>query len=818
MESAWASGGVKMKDMRALQAHGTGTALGDPIEIGAATSVLHHSSTPSDHVMFCAAKSSVNHSEAAAGVMNILYTCLALCRGVALHLNQLRSVNSHVETLFASSSSGSKWAVMRQHGSLQQSLHAAIGTSSFAYMGTNAHMVCSPMTAGRSLQTEEKPLWQPKRQFVMPPLHHLLTTVLFPSPDLLLVEGIVSAPNGAFLWDHKVSGRAIFPGAGYLDAVSGCLSNILEFNDDKDGQAGCAAVGMTVPQPFVLGLSSSETVQALKVEVQLSDGRVKLRTSSSSLHAQASLRRTAASSQLVVAMDASFQNGNALAKPRRPTQNFHAFAAVYGAAHELRSQESGIAANMLDAAIHLASQATPHAMTETFVPVGLDAFQLESTLSWEKMTYVSTALNSAEESGGRISQQEHSYILHPDAGGSTRSSLASLRAKAVDFSSRAGASGISNKQFDQHLLQVAWMLDRSAAQTPVAPSKQTPSMSISRMQSSLMCSTFAGILQGTSWSAGSRIETSSFKHSMQCALPALLNSESDASGMLGLQRTCELEIPDLDFKSVLTDSYCSSASAGLVARFRTEAENGAQGRVESCSFTSAQSIMVPRLSLSAHKPLPPHRLFPKPRGAFTSLKAEKLQEITADQLPAGTMLVKVQAVGINFRDVLNVLGMYPGDPGPPGGDCSGIICAVSGQTSPALRDSSWQPAVGDSVFGLAAGCLASHVIVSDLAMVPIPQQVGFKDAATISTVYITVDTALHDAGGIAGNSTVLVHGAAGGVGLAACQLASSEGATILGTAGPAKRAFLRAHGIKDVFDSRSTSFVETALHALGPIQ
>jgi NADPH:quinone reductase-like Zn-dependent oxidoreductase len=75
--------------------------------------------------------------------------------------------------------------------------------------------------------------------------------------------------------------------------------------------------------------------------------------------------------------------------------------------------------------------------------------------------------------------------------------------------------------------------------------------------------------------------------------------------------------------------------------------------------------------------------------------------------------VEVKAVGINFRDVLNVLGMYPGDPGPPGGDCAGIVTRVPAGSTTALKP-------GDAVFGLAAGSLGSHVIASAKTVVPMP--------------------------------------------------------------------------------------------------
>ncbi len=69
----------------------------------------------------------------------------------------------------------------------------------------------------------------------------------------------------------------------------------------------------------------------------------------------------------------------------------------------------------------------------------------------------------------------------------------------------------------------------------------------------------------------------------------------------------------------------------------------------------------------------PFQLMPSPRGALGNLKAVRLPP---QQPAAGQVLLEVHAVGVNFRDVLNVLGMYPGDPGAPGADCAGTVIAI----------------------------------------------------------------------------------------------------------------------------------------------
>ena len=70
------------------------------------------------------------------------------------------------------------------------------------------------------------------------------------------------------------------------------------------------------------------------------------------------------------------------------------------------------------------------------------------------------------------------------------------------------------------------------------------------------------------------------------------------------------------------------------------------------------------------------------------------------------------------RDVLNVLGMYPGDPGPPGGDCAGVVLRGLVKHSDAVL-----AGPGDAVFGLAAGSLGSHVIASNQTVVPVPASI-----------------------------------------------------------------------------------------------
>ena len=155
---------------------------------------------------------------------------------------------------------------------------------------------------------------------------------------------------------------------------------------------------------------------------------------------------------------------------------------------------------------------------------------------------------------------------------------------------------------------------------------------------------------------------------------------------------------------------------------------------------------------------------------------------------------------LQCRDVLNVLGMYPGDPGPPGGDSAGVVVAA-GPGVTHLRP-------GDAVFGLAAGSMGSHVHAHAQTVVRMPPHLGFEAAASCPTVFITVDSAFRQSAGVRPGDRVLVHAAAGGVGLAAIQMVAALGGTTVATAGsPNKRGLARLLGVQQVLGSRDTVFV-----------
>ncbi|MBV8334015.1 MAG: polyketide synthase dehydratase domain-containing protein, partial [Alphaproteobacteria bacterium] len=177
--------------------------------------------------------------------------------------------------------------------------------------------------------------------------------------------------------------------------------------------------------------------------------------------------------------------------------------------------------------------------------------------------------------------------------------------------------------------------------------------------------------------------------------------------------------------------------------------------------------------------------------------------------------IEVHATGLNFRDIMWAKGLVPeealidGFAGSSYGlECAGIVSAVGPEVA--------NLAVGDRVMAFAPASLSTHVVTVAEAVAPIPPQTSFADAATVPVTFVTVTYALGHLAKLAPSEHVLIHAAAGGVGLAAIQYAKQRGAIVIATAGSeVKRAFLRLAGADHVFDSRDLTFGDAVRELTG---
>ncbi|WP_290061779.1 type I polyketide synthase, partial [Amycolatopsis solani] len=179
-----------------------------------------------------------------------------------------------------------------------------------------------------------------------------------------------------------------------------------------------------------------------------------------------------------------------------------------------------------------------------------------------------------------------------------------------------------------------------------------------------------------------------------------------------------------------------------------------------------------------------------------------LTETTEAPLAAGDVRIEIRAAGINFRDVLISLGMYPDPAARLGSEAAGVVVEIG--------DGVRNLAVGDRVFGLIDDAFAPRATADARRLAPMPAGWTFAEAATVPVAFVTAYYGLFDLGGLEAGQSVLVHAAAGGVGMAAVQLARWKGAEVFATASESKHAVLRSLGVDDAHlaSSRTLDFRE----------
>jgi polyketide synthase 12/myxalamid-type polyketide synthase MxaB/epothilone polyketide synthase D len=173
----------------------------------------------------------------------------------------------------------------------------------------------------------------------------------------------------------------------------------------------------------------------------------------------------------------------------------------------------------------------------------------------------------------------------------------------------------------------------------------------------------------------------------------------------------------------------------------------------------------------------------------------------------GQVEIEVYASSLNFRDVLIALGEYPSSSAEMGSDCSGKVVRV-GEDVVEFK-------VGDEVIAISeASAFSRFTTTMATDVVRKPASLNFEEGASIPTVFVTLYHSLHNLAVLSKGERIVIHSAAGGIGLAAIQYAQAVGAEIFATVGSdEKRAYLRSIGIERIFNSRSLDFAEEIMKA-----
>ena len=280
------------------------------------------------------------------------------------------------------------------------------------------------------------------------------------------------------------------------------------------------------------------------------------------------------------------------------------------------------------------------------------------------------------------------------------------------------------------------------------------------------------------------------------------------SCLWGMQKAIALEHPELSCVGIDLDSNLTDNEADLVSKeisagenkqaayrhsqryvsrlVRYEGEIGRQGDRE----TRRQGDEI-NLQLEISNP-----------GDLDSLK---WKTVTRHQPLDNEIEIEVKATGLNFRDVMVALDLYPDETKFLGLECAGVVTAVG------KRVTNFQ--IGDEVMAIASNSFSKYVTVNSLLATSKPDSFTFTEAATIPVTFLTAYYILSHLAQLQPGEKVLIHAAAGGVGLAAIQIAQQLGAEVWATASKGKWELLKSMGVTNIMDSRSLDFADEIMSA-----
>ncbi|NRB36648.1 MAG: polyketide synthase dehydratase domain-containing protein, partial [Rhodobacteraceae bacterium] len=867
MRMSLQSSGLDAWCVQVLQMHGTGTPLGDPIEVGAASAVLLSDAGERDFpVHMSGIKSNMGHSEAAAGMAGMVQLVGNLVHKSASPISHLRHLNPHIVGMLSGSKSKSAALgvdLSRAPSSLASVETCVGGVSGFAFQGTNAHALLSHACVSGSegdLDTVSRPglglMWQRERCWYAVDFDLMVSCAsvgVVPKSTFTFTCKLYH-PGLAYLWDHVISGQALLPGSAFMELGYSSIASAL--NGSLVANADYAMCDSVIALPLSLdGLGGSVTTGVYcTAEVQLDTGGLALSSekagkSQRRLHVHGKIQnqitgrskdtqmeRPDFSRELMRSKSRSLVSGDYL----YPFFNAHGLqygpafalltnvwlisndfgqhdydAAVGNVKNTLPTEDRGLrfCPAVLDASLQVgaargmcgaqvsSSMNKNDGESVTFVPAGLHALHGHGTMRG----YLYHALSVYDSASSTMTQKETHYQIHS----SSRTfdlCINGLIAKSLKANT---ASQVKTVRFVPDAIQyrLEWQVENSTPTTKKAGylphfAYSDHSCADRAVCEPRLCMDAISTLQ-TLCGDGSRSISLYTQGGVSVGPEILANSQMQASLLWGIVKS--VVASGLTFSSV-RDTFPSTASqkaSGLchfnVLDSQTQAgvANLHSGNVlKGGASYDSRLLHVPDLPLNRAR----YEIGPYPRGSLSNMMVEFAPEEIVQK--EGYLSILVHSVGINFRDVLNVLGAYPGDPGPPGADCSGVVSSCC-----TLTRSSQELLVGDAVLALASGSFATTVDVPLTVASLMSSGTSFELAASTPSVYMTVWLALQQACGASESDTILVHAGSGGIGTAAINVSNALGANVCSTAGNvAKRGYVRALGVQNVCSTRSTVF------------
>ena len=273
------------------------------------------------------------------------------------------------------------------------------------------------------------------------------------------------------------------------------------------------------------------------------------------------------------------------------------------------------------------------------------------------------------------------------------------------------------------------------------------------------------------------------------------------SCLWGMQKAIALEHPDLSCVSIDLDLNSTDNEADLIFEEICAGEN------EQAAYRHSQRY-VSRLVRYDTETI-------NSRGAESNLRLEishpgnldtlEWKTVTRQQPLDNEIEIEVKATGLNFRDVMVALDLYPDETKFLGLECAGVVTAIGKQVT--------NFKIGDAVMAIASNSFSKYITVNSLLATSKPDSFTFTEAATIPVTFLTAYYTLSHLAQLQPGEKVLIHAAAGGVGLAAIQIAQQIGASVWATASKGKWELLKSMGVTKIMNSRNLDFANEIISA-----